>query len=342
MKTTAFDYHLPTNLIAEYPTKSRTQSKLLQLAANGSVNDYTFSAVLDILKAGDLLILNDTKVLNARIFGNKQTGGKVELLVERIIDGDTAWCMARANRALKPATTILFKNSTSATIITKQQALYKVKFNLDRPLLEWLAINGHLPLPPYMRRQDETLDHKRYQTVYSQHLGAVAAPTAGLHFDQELIAKIKAKGVNIAFVTLHIGAGTFKPVSVANIKEHQMHYERYNIKQPTIAAIIKAKQNAARIIATGTTVVRAVESLPRKLVLKDYSAETNIFITPGYKFKFIDGLISNFHLPKSTLLMLVCAFNKTEQVLNAYQYAIANNYRFYSYGDAMYIEKNNF
>lgn len=340
-----FDYHLPDALIAQHPTQERTGSRLLYLDNSGNFYDKTFTDFPDFIDAGDLLVFNNTQVIKARLQGQKNTGGKVEVLIERVLDEHHALAHIRASKAPKPNTELLFAaGALRLTVTGRDDALFYVRF--DQPALEALEFYGELPLPPYITHAAEQADEERYQTVYAQHPGAVAAPTAGLHFDEKTLKTLENKGVNTAFVTLHVGAGTFQPVRVDNIADHQMHAERYTVPARTLALIQKTKAAGKRVIAIGTTSVRALESAaqPEKtqsviLANGDISGDTRIFITPGYKFHSIDALLTNFHLPQSTLLMLVSALAGMDPIRAAYAHAVQEKYRFFSYGDAMFIDK---
>ena len=338
----------PEELIAYEPTQERTGSRLLCL--NGESGEYKhaqFKDLLDCLTPGDVMVFNDTKVIPARVFGQKSSGGKVELLVERIVDEHRLLAHIRASKSPKPGSEIILENGTSVTVTGREDSLFHIDFG-KQSILPILDEIGHMPLPPYIDRGDTPEDQARYQTVYSKHVGAVAAPTAGLHFDKELIDAIKTKGVEIVYVTLHVGAGTFQPVRVDNVKEHHMHSEWMTINQDACNTINRAKNEGRRIIAVGTTSVRTLESAAmysqaqndKTKELQPYQGETNIFIYPGYEFKVIDALITNFHLSESTLLMLVSAFAGYTYTMNAYKEAIEKRYRFFSYGDAMFIVKN--
>lgn len=338
MKLSDFHYDLPAELIAQYPTAARTDSRLLQLdRATGFIKHGKFCDIVDLLQPNDLLIFNNTKVIPARLFGQKQSGGKVEVLVERLLDEHRVLAHIRANKALKIGTEFQLADTISATVLGRQDNLFELKFDENKTVVEWLEQYGHMPLPPYIERSDEHSDLDRYQTVYAEHRGAVAAPTAGLHFDQAILQRLRDKGINSAYVTLHVGAGTFQPVRVTNIVEHHMHSEWINVPQVTCEAIETTKAQGGRVIAVGTTSVRCLETAAKSGKLQPFSGDTNIFIYPGYKFNVIDGLLTNFHLPESTLIMLVSAFAGYESTMNAYQEAVAEKYRFFSYGDAMLI-----
>jgi len=347
MRTQDFDFNLPDALIAQHPTSQRSASRLLHLnGETGQLNDQLFIDLPDFFSAGDLLVFNDTRVIKARLFGQKASGGAIEMLVERAIDTRLVLAHIRASRAPKVGSKLKLANAFDAEIVGREDDLFKVKFLGDNSALALLEQYGTLPLPPYITHAAELEDENRYQTIYAKHVGAVAAPTAGLHFDAPMLDKIKTKGVNIAYVTLHVGAGTFQPVRVDNIEDHKMHNEIYHISTETIAMIEATKNNGGSVIAVGTTSLRALESAARQGelkhgALKPVHSETNIFITPGFDFKVVDKLVTNFHLPKSTLLMLVSAFAGYEPIKNAYAHAIQQQYRFFSYGDAMLLDRAN-
>ncbi|MDC9715556.1 MAG: tRNA preQ1(34) S-adenosylmethionine ribosyltransferase-isomerase QueA [Gammaproteobacteria bacterium] len=336
MQLKDFDFDLPKSLIAQLPPKNRTDSRLL--VAQSSIIDTKFNNIADFLQAGDLLVMNNTKVIPARLFGHKDSGGKVEIMIERLLNESQVLAMIRASRAPQIDSKITLENGETATVLNKKDGFYTLEFATDS-LLSLLEDIGHIPLPPYIERTDDEQDLDRYQTVYAQHDGAVAAPTAGLHFDNELLISLQNQGINSAFVTLHVGAGTFQPVKTDNITDHIMHSECYDISQATIDQINQAKANGGRIIAVGTTAVRVLESSIKNGKLIAQQNETDIFIYPGYQFQIVDGLITNFHLPKSSLLMLVSAFIGRERMMGIYQHAIKEQYRFFSYGDAMLLER---
>ena len=336
MKLSDFDFDLPNSLIAQYPREKRTDSRLL-VVQDDFINA-TFSQLGEFLKPKDLLILNDTKVIPARLFGHKESGGKVEILVERLINDFQALVMIKASRAPKINSYIVLENDKQVKVIDKVSGFYKVSFG-SSSILTLLNEIGHIPLPPYIERIDEKEDLIRYQTVYAKNDGAVAAPTAGLHFDESLLSSLNSHGVSHAFVTLHVGAGTFQPVKVEDIKDHQMHSECFEVCQETVDKIVTTKENGGRIIAVGTTAVRALESIALQGGLCSAKGDTDIFIYPGFEFRLVDAMITNFHLPKSSLLMLVSAFIGIEKMFQIYQYAIEEKYRFFSYGDAMLLEK---
>ena len=336
MKLSDFDFDLPNSLIAQYPSERRTGSRLL--VVEDDFIDATFSQLGEFLKPKDLLILNDTKVIPARLFGRKESGGKVEILVERLINDFQALVMIKASRAPKIDSYIVLENDKRVRVCDKDAELYKLSFG-SNSILTLLNEIGHVPLPPYIERIDEKEDFVRYQTVYAKNDGAVAAPTAGLHFDEPLLSNLNSYGVNHAFVTLHVGAGTFQPVKVEDIKDHQMHSEYFEVCQETVDKIVTTKANGGRIVAVGTTAVRTLESIALQGKLSSAKGDTDIFIYPGFEFRLVDAMITNFHLPKSSLLMLVSAFIGIEKMFQIYQYAIEEKYRFFSYGDAMLLEK---
>lgn len=340
MKTSDFDFDLPPELIAQFPAQERSQSRLLHLdGASGVLADGRFSDLPQFLKPGDLLVFNDTRVIKARLFGVKDSGGKLEVLVERVLDERHALAHIRASHAPKPGSGLLLAGEIAATVEERQGELYRLRFAGETPLLELLEQHGSLPLPPYITHAPEALDETRYQTVYARQPGAVAAPTAGLHFDPAMLATLEKIGVKTAYVTLHVGAGTFQPVRVEDIAEHHMHSEWYTVPQRTVDLIRLAGVEGGRVMAVGTTSLRALESAAAGGELEAGSGETNIFIFPGYRFKVVERLLTNFHLPKSTLLMLVSAFGGMENIRRAYRHAVENRYRFFSYGDAMLIER---
>ena len=341
MKTEDFDFYLPDSLIAQHPTLQRNASRLLHIGATtAQLSDRLFIDLPSFLNAGDLLVFNDTRVIKARLFGCKASGGAVELLVERVLDSQHVMAHIRASRAPKTGAKLQLADAFEAEVIGRDNDLFHVKFLGQTPVLALLEQHGALPLPPYITHSANTEDDERYQTVYAKHAGAVAAPTAGLHFDEAMLNTLKAKGVNIAYVTLHVGAGTFQPVRVDNIEDHKMHSEIYHIPAETAALIAATKAAGNSVVAVGTTSLRSLESAARaNLQALAGDGETNIFITPGFKFKIVDKLITNFHLPKSTLLMLVSAFAGFEPIKNAYAHAVKQEYRFFSYGDAMLLER---
>ena len=344
MKRQDFFFDLPEALIAQQPPKQRRDSRLLVISEPDSDEafvDAKFPDLLSYLKPNDLLVFNNTKVIPARLFGQKASGGKIELLIERVVDDKTLLTHIRSSRSPKPGAILTIENAFDVEVIGRQDALFIVKVLSEKTALELVEAHGHMPLPPYIERQeDEEADKERYQTVYSQKPGAVAAPTAGLHFDNELMADIKAKGIDIGFVTLHVGAGTFKPVQVDNIAEHIMHSEHLEVLPGLVKQVETARKKGGRVIAVGTTSVRCLESaakFSKTGKIAPYQGETDIFITPGYQFKEVDVLLTNFHLPESTLIMLVSALAGYDRTMAAYQHAVEQQYRFFSYGDAMLV-----
>ena len=345
MLVSDFTFDLPDELIARYPMSERTASRLLILDGNtGQTQQGHFRDVLNLIQPGDLLVFNNTRVIPARMFGQKASGGKVEILIERILDDHNALAHIRASKAPKVGTEILLEQNFSAVMKARHDALFELSFNGDFTVLEILEQIGHMPLPPYIDRPDENADKERYQTVYNEKPGAVAAPTAGLHFDEKLLAELKIKGVDMAFVTLHVGAGTFQPVRVDKVEEHHMHSEYAEVPLSVIDQITATKKRGGRVIAVGTTSVRSLEtaaqnSLKLNQPLSPFFGDTSIFIYPGYQYQIVDALITNFHLPGSTLIMLVSAFAGYDHIMNAYKEAVDSQYRFFSYGDAMFITK---
>lgn len=336
MKTSDFDYELPESLIARYPLPERSASRLLCLARDtGEISHRYFRDLPDLLQSGDLLVFNDTRVIPARLFAKKPTGGQCEILIERLRDETHALAHVRASKSLKPGMVLIIADNCQVSVVQREGDLFLLYSEKPWPhlLMEW----GHMPLPPYLQRADEGIDQERYQTVYAKTPGAVAAPTAGLHFDEAILRQLKQKNIDSVHVTLHVGAGTFQPVRVENITEHKMHYEYVEVSQAVCDRIAQTKARGGRVIAVGTTSARSLETAARSGQLQPFQGETNLFIYPGFHFHVIDGLITNFHLPKSTLLMLVSAFATREFILQAYHSAIAEQYRFFSYGDAMFI-----
>jgi S-adenosylmethionine:tRNA ribosyltransferase-isomerase len=337
MKKSDFFFDLPGKLIAQHPLKNRTSSRLLALSGEtGEIVDQQFAALPDLLRAGDLLVFNDTRVIPARLLGHKDSGGRIEILVERILDEHRALTQVRASKTPRPGSELHLDNGIKVKLLAKQGGFYELDFRPNR-VQDVLESIGHMPLPPYIRRQDIENDRDRYQTVYAVTPGAVAAPTAGLHFDQETLHRLQQKEIQCGFLTLHVGAGTFQPVRVEDLDEHKMHQEWCTINEVLCQQIKNTKQQGGRIIAVGTTSVRALETAAMGGAIKPFSGETDIFIRPGYRFKAVDAMITNFHLSESTLLMLVCAFSGVENIMKAYQHAIIQQYRFFSYGDAMLL-----
>lgn len=338
-----FDFHLPPELIAQHPATERSASRLLHLD-RGTRFDRQFSDLPQLIKPGDLLVFNDTRVIRARLFGQKESGGQIEVMIERIVDRHHAVAQIRASKSPKPGSRIIIENAFSLTVTGRtgeQSEFFSLELTGDGDLYTLIEQHGHLPLPPYITHNAETDDETRYQTVFARHLGAVAAPTAGLHFDDAMLAQLTERGAELAWLTLHVGAGTFQPVRVHNLTEHHMHLERFDIPQATVEAVVRTRARGGRVIAVGTTSLRALEAASQSGELHAGAAETDIFITPGYSFRVVDRLITNFHLPKSTLLMLVSAFAGSDNIRAAYLHAVANSYRFFSYGDAMLLERLN-
>ncbi|ACZ75887.1 S-adenosylmethionine/tRNA-ribosyltransferase-isomerase [Dickeya parazeae Ech586] len=346
MRVADFSFELPESLIARYPQAQRSGCRLLSLdGPTGAVAHGVFTDLLDKLQPGDLLVFNNTRVIPARLFGRKASGGKLEVLVERMLDDKRVLAHVRASKAPKPGTVLLLgeDESVKATMLARHDALFEIQFDDTRDVLTILNDIGHMPLPPYIDRPDEAADRELYQTVYSQRPGAVAAPTAGLHFDEPLLAALKEKGVEMAFVTLHVGAGTFQPVRVESIEDHVMHAEYAEVPQTVVDAVLACKARGNRVIAVGTTSVRSLESAAQasaEAVIAPFFGDTRIFIYPGYHYQVVDALVTNFHLPESTLIMLVSAFVGYRHTMDAYRQAVAEQYRFFSYGDAMFITRN--
>ncbi|MEX5339643.1 tRNA preQ1(34) S-adenosylmethionine ribosyltransferase-isomerase QueA [Pseudomonas sp. I2] len=339
MRVADFSFELPDSLIARHPLAERHGSRLLVLdGPSGALSHRRFTDLLEYLRPGDLMVFNNTRVIPARLFGQKTSGGKLEVLVERVLDNHRVLAHVRASKAPKPGTQILIDGGGEAEMVARHETLFELRFSEDvLPLLERV---GHMPLPPYIDRPDEGADRERYQTVYAERAGAVAAPTAGLHFDESLLEKIADKGVACAFVTLHVGAGTFQPVRVDKIEDHHMHKEWLEVSQAVVDAVEACRARGGRVIAVGTTSVRSLESAARDGQLKAFSGDTDIFIYPGRPFHVVDALVTNFHLPESTLLMLVSAFAGYPETMAAYAAAVEQEYRFFSYGDAMFITRN--
>jgi S-adenosylmethionine:tRNA ribosyltransferase-isomerase len=339
MRVADFSFELPDSLIARHPLAERRSSRLLTLdGPTGTLAHRQFTDLLEHLRPGDLMVFNNTRVIPARLFGQKASGGKLEILIERVLDSHRVLAHVRSSKSPKPGTQLLIDGGGEAEMVARHDALFELRFTEEvLPLLDRV---GHMPLPPYIDRPDEGADRERYQTVYAQRSGAVAAPTAGLHFDEELMGKIAEKGVSTAFVTLHVGAGTFQPVRVERIEDHHMHKEWLEVGQDVVDAVAECRARGGRVIAVGTTSVRSLESAARDGTLKPFSGDTDIFIFPGRPFHVVDALVTNFHLPESTLLMLVSAFAGYPETMAAYAAAVENGYRFFSYGDAMFITRN--
>lgn len=338
MKLSDFDFSLPPELIAQYPLAQRTDSRLLIVRQQyAEIEHSQFRNLTQMLLPGDLLIFNNTRVMPARLYGQKNTGGKVEILLERIIDDHTALAHLKASKPFSEGAPIQLTKDIAVQVLTRKGELYYLNCTKNFSWQEIMSKVGHIPLPPYIQRADSKDDIDRYQTVYAQEAGAIAAPTAGLHFDADLMDKLQHNNIERAFVTLHVGSGTFKPVRVQNILEHQMHSEYLEVDETVCEQVQKTKARGGRVIAVGTTAVRSLETAAQDGQLRPYRGESKLFIYPGYNFKVIDGLITNFHLPQSTLLMLVCAFGGYDKVMTAYKIAIEARYRFFSYGDAMLL-----
>ncbi|WP_281545009.1 tRNA preQ1(34) S-adenosylmethionine ribosyltransferase-isomerase QueA [Grimontia sp. SpTr1] len=347
MQVSDFHFDLPDSLIARYPQPDRTASRLLQLNGNsGELSHKQFTDILDLVEPGDLMVFNNTRVIPARVYGRKASGGKIEVLVERMLDEKSILAHVRASKPPKPGTQLFLgeNDEFEAEMVARHDALFEIHFSGEQAVLDILNQVGHMPLPPYIDRPDEESDKERYQTVYNEKPGAVAAPTAGLHFDENILAALKEKGVETAFVTLHVGAGTFQPVRVDDINDHVMHSEYAEVPQEVVDAVLATKARGNRVIAVGTTSVRSLESAAQHsknegTELKPFFNDTQIFIYPGYEWQLVDALVTNFHLPESTLIMLVSSFAGYDHVMNAYQEAVNNEYRFFSYGDAMFVTR---
>ena len=332
-----FAYDLPRDLIADRPAEPRDAARLLVLPAGGGLRDRHIADLPELLLPGDLLVFNDTRVIPARVVGSKPTGGQVEILLERVLEGRRILAHAHASKPLRSDTPVALPGGAQAHYIGRRDDLYELELSTDP--LSYFEQHGSMPLPPYIDRAAEADDATRYQTVYAREPGAVAAPTAGLHFDEAMLARCRELGVSSAFVTLHVGAGTFQPVRVDNLADHRMHAERVTVSADVCAALERTQSAGGRVIAVGTTVVRSLESAAQSGRLAPFSGDTRLFITPGFRFAVVDALVTNFHLPESTLLMLVCAFAGYDPVMQAYRHAVSERYRFFSYGDAMFLER---
>jgi S-adenosylmethionine:tRNA ribosyltransferase-isomerase len=340
MQRNDFHYQLPGELIATHPCPRRSASRLLCLdPVSDTCQDRQFGDFPGLLESGDLLVFNDTRVIPARLYGNKVTGGRVEVLIERITGPNSALAHVRASKTPAPGSLIILEGDISVQVGGREGDLFRLTFPGETSVLEWVERFGHIPLPPYINREDLADDRQRYQTIYARVPGAVAAPTAGLHFDDDIMQQLGARGIGTAFVTLHVGAGTFQPVRVDNLDEHVMHHEVLQVDAAACRKITATRQQGGRVVAVGTTVVRSLEAASCHGEIAPCSGETNLFITPGYRFRCVDALLTNFHLSESTLLMLVCAFAGQQAVMSAYRHAINAQYRFYSYGDAMFINR---
>jgi S-adenosylmethionine:tRNA ribosyltransferase-isomerase len=339
MLTSDFDYELPPELIAQHPLPQRSASRLLYISPQVELQDLSFSGLPALLQAGDLLVFNDSRVFPARLYGRKTSGGQIEILIERLLGTRRALAHVRASKSPKPGSRLILPEEVEAEVLARRDDLYELEFHCAESLLDYLQRVGQIPLPPYISRTADEADRERYQTVYARNAGAVAAPTAGLHFDEPLFAALRERGINWVYVTLHVGAGTFQPVRAEKIQEHRMHSEYVEVSAEVCERIKETKARGGRVVAVGTTVVRSLESAAAGGEFKAFAGETSLFITPGYRFKTIDMLITNFHLPRSSLLMLVCAFGGYERVMSAYWHAVREGYRFFSYGDAMLLHK---
>ena len=339
MQRSDFNYNLPDHLIAQFPPAKRGDNRLLHLdACSDLLIDRHFSDLPSLLEAGDLLVFNNTRVMSARLYGHKETGGKVELLIERLLDGNTGLAHVKASKSPRPGSWIVLDQGVQLDVVSRQGDL----FELHCPaisLLDLMSSQGHVPLPPYISREDGGLDEERYQTVYAERPGAVAAPTAGLHFDQPMLDRLAQMGVKSAQVTLHVGAGTFQPVRVDNLDEHVMHSEYAEVDESVCRLVEETKAAGHRVIAVGTTSVRSLESASATGAIQPFTGDTRLFIKPGYRFNCVDAMLTNFHLPESTLLMLVSAFSGYERIMEAYRHAVREHYRFFSYGDAMFLTR---
>jgi S-adenosylmethionine:tRNA ribosyltransferase-isomerase len=338
LKKSDFHYELPPELIAQAPLAERSASRLLLVPpAPAPFADHGVRDLPQLLQPGDLLVFNDTRVIPARLFGTKTSGGRVEILIERLLPGNEARAQIGASKSPRAGSRIALDAGGEAEVLGREGEFYRLRFEVDAPLEAWLQRAGRLPLPPYIHRDPDADDDARYQTVFARQTGAVAAPTAGLHFDQALLDALHARGIESGHVTLHVGAGTFQPVRVDELSEHRMHSEWLNVGAQLVEQVRRARARGGRVVAVGTTVVRALESALREGELQPFAGETSIFILPGYRIRSVDALLTNFHLPESTLLMLVSAFAGRERIMAAYEHAIRERYRFFSYGDAMLL-----
>lgn len=338
MQPSDFDYHLPEAQIAQAPLPERAASRLLQLAPDGACVDLAFKDLSQLVQPGDRLVFNDTRVLPARAFGTKASGGRLELLLERILAEDLALVQIKASKAPRPGSTLRLEGGAVGQVLDRDQGFFQVR--LGQSWLSYLEKHGHVPLPPYIQRSDQPEDRQRYQTVFARHPGAVAAPTAGLHFDTGQLNHLRSRGVDVSYLTLHVGAGTFQPLRDEQLASGQLHAEHLEVSPKLCNEIAETRSLGGRIVAVGTTVMRGLESAASTGELLPFTGETRLFIRPGFRFQVADGLLTNFHLPSSSLLMLVCAFAGTAEVMSAYRHAVAANYRFFSYGDAMFCERS--
>lgn len=341
MNLSDFDYELPPELIAQAPAPERTGSRLLRLdGASGVITDRRFRDIAEMMSAGDVMVFNDTRVIKARLTGRKKTGGRIEVLIERVLAGDHAFAQVRASHPPREGSVLVLADAVEATVIDRRGEFFRLRFENCEDVLQILERYGTVPLPPYIDRAAGAPDEERYQTVYAREPGAVAAPTAGLHFDRPMLDALRERGVVIAYVTLHVGAGTFQPVRVENLALHEMHSEWYHVPQETVDAIAQAKRGGACVVGVGTTCLRALETAAAGGELKAGFGDTRLFIMPGYRFRVVERLLTNFHLPKSTLMILVSAFGGMDNIRRAYRHAVEQRYRFFSYGDAMLIERH--
>jgi len=339
MLTKDFSYDLPADLIAQRPLQQRSASRMLVLDEQSGLQDQRFEDFKQYLSEGDLIVVNNTRVMAARLYGQKETGGRVEILIERILNDSLAIAQIRASKSPKPGSSITLEHEAKLTVRARKNSMFELQ--LDQG--DWGALlqrQGHMPLPPYIEREDDSDDESRYQTVFARHFGAVAAPTAGLHFDEAYMKDLKSAGIDIAEVTLHVGAGTYQPVRTERIEDHEMHAEWIKVTASVCQQIETCKRRGGKVLAVGTTSLRALESAAREGKLVPYSGDTRLFVSPGYKFNVVDGLLTNFHLPESSLMMLVTAFGGYERVMQAYRHAVRARYRFFSYGDAMLIQRS--
>ncbi len=343
MKREQFHYLLPDSLIAHAPARERQGSRLLTLdGPSGAVAHRRFADIVQLVQPGDLMVFNDTRVIPARLHGHKASGGRVEVLVERVVDRDRVLAHVRASKSPKPDSLLALEGVGEVAVLGRQGELFELRFRPgeDETVVDLLDRHGHMPLPPYIEREDTESDRERYQTVYARKPGAVAAPTAGLHFDDDILDRLKAKGVVLAWVTLHVGAGTFQPVRADDIRDHHMHSEWLSVSEEVCRQVAETRARGGRVVAVGTTSVRCLETAAATGEIAPYEGETDIFIYPGYEFRVVDALVTNFHLPESTLLMLVSAFAGYRHIMAAYEAAVAERYRFFSYGDAMFLTRN--
>lgn len=340
MNLSDFDYELPPELIAQSPAVERTASRLLHLdGASGAITDRRFRDIAELMSAGDVMVFNDTRVIKARLTGRKKTGGRIEVLIERVLAGDHVFAQVRASHPPREGSVLVLADAVEATVIDRHGEFFRLRFENCEDVLQILERYGTVPLPPYIDRAAGAADEECYQTVYAREPGAVAAPTAGLHFDRLMLDTLRERGVVIAYVTLHVGAGTFQPVRVENLAMHEMHSEWYHVPRETVDAIAQARREGARVVGVGTTCLRALETAAAGGELKAGFGDTRLFILPGYRFRVVERLLTNFHLPKSTLMMLVSAFGGMDNIRRAYRHAVEQRYRFFSYGDAMLIER---